>query len=70
MTTLRKCALYIRVSTEEQANKEHSSLETQDSLLRDEVVRRNKFAKEFGMDEEWQVTELYQDVISANLKYS
>lgn len=65
MAKIMQCALYIRVSTEEQANKEHSSLDAQESLLQSEVVRRDKLAGDLRMDQEWRVEKVYRDVVSA-----
>ena len=63
--------LYIRVSDEDQvrtkdgADKPHNSLETQESLGREEVDRRNTMSEKQGIPEQWKIFNVYKDIQSA-----
>lgn len=58
-----RCGLYVRVSTDKQADTEFSSLETQEAVLRDLVVQKNALRK---LDEpKWVIVDVYVEKRSA-----
>ena len=60
--TLR-CAIYVRVSTDLQANKEFSSLDTQEDVLQAFVRQKNE--ARYANDPQWVVVKVYREAKSA-----
>ncbi|MCI0342679.1 MAG: recombinase family protein [Planctomycetales bacterium] len=58
-----KCGLYVRVSTDMQASKEFSSLETQESVLRAFVAEKDE--RRGPGEPRWEVVRLYTETKSA-----
>src|ERR1035437_3215263 len=61
MAKIHKCGLYIRVSTDEQAQVEEGSLKNQQDRLQRFVLEKNRTAEEFQTGDEWIVFKKYQD---------
>ncbi len=58
-----RCGLYVRVSTDMQASKEFSSLETQEDVLRTFVAEKNE--RRSPGEPRWEVAHVYSDTKSA-----
>ena len=61
--TPKQCGLYVRVSTDRQASKEFSSLETQEDLLRDFV--KEKDTNRAPGEPRWTIAKVYREAKSA-----
>ncbi|MBI3097982.1 MAG: recombinase family protein [Planctomycetes bacterium] len=57
------CALYVRVSTDRQASKEFSSLDTQEDVLRQFVKEKNEREEPSGT--KWTIVKVYSEAKSA-----
>ena len=61
MAKIHKCGLYIRVSTDEQADRPEGSLKNQRKRLEHFVQDNNQHAQASGTDEEWTVHNVYEE---------
>ena len=61
MGKTRKCGLYIRVSTEEQAQKEEGSLKNQRARMNRFVVEKNRHAEDYNTGDEWLIHDFYEE---------